>query len=116
MKGLLYGVVALPFLAGIAWAQQPMQLTNKQMDRVTAGTFIEEISNTSATAVSIFQTPSLLESTPNAFTCSDCYLVINHVSAIDIGSRRRVSGSAIRKILGPARCCSDGGPWCCSRR
>jgi hypothetical protein len=77
MKGLLYGVVALPFLAGIAWAQQPMQLTNKQMDRVTAGTFIEEISNTSATAVSIFQTPSLLESTPNAFTCSDCYLVIN---------------------------------------
>jgi hypothetical protein len=77
MKGLLCGLAALPFLAGIAWAQQPMQLTNTQMDGVTAGTLIVEVSNTSAAAVSIFQTPSLLESTPNAFTCSGCYLVIN---------------------------------------
>jgi hypothetical protein len=77
MKALLYGLAALPFLAGIAWAQQPVQLTDKQMDRVTAGTLIVEVSNTSAVAVSLFQTPYLLESTPNAFTCSSCYLVIN---------------------------------------
>jgi hypothetical protein len=77
MKGLLYGLAALPFLVGIASAQQPMQLTNKQMDRVTAGTLIKEINNTSAVAVSIFQTSSLLESTPNAISCSGCYLLIN---------------------------------------
>jgi len=35
MKGLLLGVVMLPFVAGIAVAGQP--LTNQQMDRVTAG-------------------------------------------------------------------------------
>ena len=77
MMRLLYGLAALPFLAGIALAQQPMQLTNNQMDRVTAGTLIIEFSNTSAVAVSIFQTPSLLNSTPNAISCPGCYLLIN---------------------------------------
>jgi hypothetical protein len=77
MKGLLRGLAALPFLAGIALAQQPMQLTNQQMDTVAAGTLIVETSNTSATAVSIFQTSYLLDSTPNTITCPGCYLLIN---------------------------------------
>ena len=57
--------------------QQPIQLTNKQMDTVTAGTLIIETSNTSATAVSLFQTAYLLDSTPNKITCPSCYLLIN---------------------------------------
>ena len=61
MKGLLHGLAAFPFLASIALAQQPMQLTNQQMDTVTGGHLIIEMSNTSATAVSIFQTAYLLE-------------------------------------------------------
>lgn len=77
MKGLLHGLIALPFLAGIALAQPPMQLTNKQMETVTAGTLIVEVSNTSAVAVSIFQTPYLLNSTSNTITCPGCYLLIN---------------------------------------
>ena len=35
MKKVLMGLAALPFLAGVAAAGQP--LTNQQMDRVTAG-------------------------------------------------------------------------------
>jgi hypothetical protein len=35
MKKVLMGLAALPFLAGVAMAGQP--LTNQQMDRVTAG-------------------------------------------------------------------------------
>lgn len=77
MKGLLHGLAAFPFLASIALAQQPMQLTNQQMDTVTGGHLIIEMSNTSATAVSIFQTAYLLNSTPNTITCPGCYLLIN---------------------------------------
>jgi hypothetical protein len=37
MKKLLVGLAALPFLAGIAMADQPMPLSDAQMDTVTAG-------------------------------------------------------------------------------
>ena len=37
MNKLLIGVVALPFLTGIAVAGQPKVLSDKQMDTVTAG-------------------------------------------------------------------------------
>lgn len=37
MKKLLFGLAALPFLAGVASAAQPVQLSDAQMDRVTAG-------------------------------------------------------------------------------
>lgn len=77
MKGLVQALAALPFLAGTALAQQPMQLTNKQMDRVIGGTVFIEESNTSAVAVTLFQRPYLLDSTPNTITCSSCYLLIN---------------------------------------
>jgi hypothetical protein len=77
MKSLIYGLAALPFLAGAALAQQPIPLTSKQMDQVTAGHFEEDMSNTSITALSIFQRPYLTDPTPNGLSCSSCYLVIN---------------------------------------
>ena len=70
MKSLLYGLAALPFLASVGLAGQP--LNDQQMDKVTAGFDfrVTEISNTSWTQVQIgFNTPAL---TP----CSACYLTI----------------------------------------
>jgi 2-methylisocitrate lyase-like PEP mutase family enzyme len=68
MKKLLCGLAALPFLAGIALADQPVQLNDKQMDKVTAGfTDFETIrSNTSWTQVSIYSA-DLTE-------CPACYI------------------------------------------
>jgi hypothetical protein len=37
MKRFLYGLAALPFLAGVSLAADPVPLTDKQMDVVTAG-------------------------------------------------------------------------------
>lgn len=71
MKRLLYGLAALPFLAGVALAEQPVQLNDKQMDKVTAGFdfFRTEISNTSWTQVSIYSA-DLTE-------CPVCYIQID---------------------------------------
>jgi hypothetical protein len=77
MRALLRSVAALPFFTGIALAQQPVQLTNSQMDKVTAGFLEIDLSNTSATAISIFQRPYLTDPTPNSISCSNCYLLIN---------------------------------------
>jgi hypothetical protein len=77
MKSLVYGLAALPFLAGAAFAQQPIPLTSGQMDQITAGHFELDASNTSVTAVSIFQRAYLTDPTPNGISCSGCYLVIN---------------------------------------
>ena len=68
MKGLLYGLAVLPFFAGIALAGQPMQLSDKQMDKVTAGFSLCEtdVSNTSWTQVSIYS--------GSLTSCSQCYL------------------------------------------
>ena len=70
MKKFFYGVAALPFLAGVAFADQPMQLSDKQMDKVTAGfdLRVTEISNTSWTQISIYDGPLT--------ACSACYLRI----------------------------------------
>ena len=70
MKRLLYGLAALPLLAGVAFADQPVQLSDKQMDKVTAGFdfFRVEISNTSWTNVSIYDGPLI--------ACPACYLTI----------------------------------------
>jgi hypothetical protein len=77
MKRLLHGIAALPFLAGVALAQQPMPLSDRQMDKVTAGFLETDFSNTSATAVSIFQRAYLTDATPNYIACPGCYLLIN---------------------------------------
>jgi hypothetical protein len=41
MKKLLVGIAALPFMVGFAMAGQPTQLSDGQMDKVTAGSGIE---------------------------------------------------------------------------
>jgi hypothetical protein len=67
MTRLLYGLATLPLLAGVAFAdppkqsndskRQPMQLSNLQMDKVTAGWDFAEttISNESVTQVAVHQ-------------------------------------------------------------
>jgi len=75
VKGILAGLAVLPFLAAGALAE-PMQLSNAQMDKVSAGTFLLEQSNTSVTIISIFQRPYLTDPTPNTITCPSCYLLI----------------------------------------
>lgn len=71
MKKLLYGLAALPLLAGVALADQPMQLSDKQMDKVTAGFDLNVIerSNTSWTQVSIYGA--------GLIPCNQCYLTIS---------------------------------------
>jgi hypothetical protein len=77
MKRIVRGVASLSLFAGAALAQQPVQVTSEQMDKVTAGTLILETSNTSATVVSLFQRAYLTEPTPNLVLCPGCYLLIN---------------------------------------
>jgi hypothetical protein len=71
MKTLLYVVAALPLMTGIAMAtepvkKQPLQLTTRQMDKVTAGFTFTELtrSNTSAILVTVDVVPAAL---PGAF-------------------------------------------------
>jgi hypothetical protein len=87
MKTLLYGLAALPFIATVALAdpatpqpQAPVQLSENQMDQVTAGwRFLETTtSNTSITVVSVYNTP-------NTITCDACYLLINN-NALSVAS------------------------------
>ncbi len=77
MKKLLFGLAALPFLTGVAFAGSPVTpnqapvpvaLTDSQLDNVTAGfSFFEhDITNTSSTWVLVNQ--------GGVLTCSTCYL------------------------------------------
>jgi hypothetical protein len=70
MKKLLSGLAALPLLAGVALADQPVQLSDKQMDKVTAGfdLGVIERSNTSWTQISIYDGALI--------PCNQCYLTI----------------------------------------
>lgn len=90
MTKLLYGLAVVPFFASVAMAQpvgsgttayQPVQLSEKQMDQVTAGFKLSEIdvSNTSWTRVLAYQTN-------NNITCGSCYLLINNF-ALSVGSK-----------------------------
>ena len=64
MKTIVPCVAALSFIASAALAQQPVQLTSEQMDKVTAGFLEIDVSNTSATAVS--RLPEALSYRPDA--------------------------------------------------
>jgi hypothetical protein len=58
MIKILMGMAILPFLAGIALAGQP--LTDKQMDKVTAGHDFQALELTNSTFVSIaIESPTL---------------------------------------------------------
>jgi len=59
MRKWLYGVAALPFLASLALAGQPgagqpIQLTEQQMDKVTAGHDFVEVTTTDLLVVGVF--------------------------------------------------------------
>jgi hypothetical protein len=93
MKKMLLGLVVFPFVAGIALAQEPMALTTRQMDKVTAGWDLFEVdcSNTSRTVVSVYQGAG------NKIDCPNCYLLINS-PAFSVASQ-----------FGPCSSCSRGG-------
>jgi hypothetical protein len=58
MKRTLRGMAILPFLAGVALAGQP--LTDKQMDKVTAGHDFQALELTNSTFVSVaIENPTL---------------------------------------------------------
>jgi len=88
---LLYGLAALPLIAGVASAEtpksvavakKPTQLNEKQMDKVTAGFRLLEIdvSNTSWTLISVYSgslpAPST-GTTPVSGSCPNCYLSLS---------------------------------------
>jgi hypothetical protein len=95
MREIIYGLAALPLIAGFALAEPAnqskdsktkdsktsarimMQLTDSQLDKVNAGTFVLEVDNTGLTAVSLWFRPYLTDPTPNFISCNDCYLVIS---------------------------------------
>ena len=100
MTKVLYGLAALPLLAGVAFAQtptdskasakQPMQLTEQQMDKVTAGwdLYERDIFNTGIVYVSIYERQNTNPSTiaGNTIVCTTCYLLLNNF-AISVGSQ-----------------------------
>lgn len=57
MNKSLVGLAALPFMAGVAFAAQPVALNDKQMDAVTAGfDFVEvDVTNTGIVYVGVNQ-------------------------------------------------------------
>jgi hypothetical protein len=77
MTRLLHGVLAVvPFLTATAFAQ-PLQLTDQQLDKVSAGFLEIERSDASLSVVSLWFTLGLSnETTPNFLTCSSCFLLI----------------------------------------
>ena len=86
MKSFITGLVALPFLVGVASAHdpispssahRPIQLTAQQLDKVNAGHFEIDVSNTSVVQISLFGRAFLTEPTGNSISCSTCFLLIN---------------------------------------
>jgi len=75
MKKFILGLVVLPFLAGVSLAAQPVALSDKQMDAVTAGfDFAEvDVTNTSFTVVIV---DGFVPVAPPATVCAGCYLNI----------------------------------------
>ncbi len=91
MKRLLCVLTVIPFLSAAALAHaapllsQPVQLSDSQMDVVTAGfTFQEEdMSNTSWTQVRVWQAAQMTGG--NNIICGKCYIMVNS-PALSIGS------------------------------
>lgn len=112
MTKMLFGLVALPLLAGVAFAapapqsdgskalaKQPTLLSETQMDKVTAGAdfFEVTISNTSVTIVALHErtntvsigTPPVPVLAPgNTIVCPGCFLLVNN-PALSVGSAFR---------------------------
>jgi len=105
MTKVLCGLAVLPLVAGVAMAQppkpakQPVQLSDRQMDKVSAGWDLQEtdISNTRQLYISIYERRTATVATPgvatyglgNNISCANtqasCYLLINN-PAFSVGS------------------------------
>ena len=102
MRKLLCGIAILPFMAAAApaqppahvgGAQQPLLLSESEMDGVTAGWSLRELdfSNTSITAVAAYQTGTdpngdAIEFGPgNNISCGACYILLES-RALSVGS------------------------------
>jgi hypothetical protein len=102
MMKMLCGLAVLPLLAGLAFAEtpkadhakKPTQLTEKQMDKVTAGWEIRviEVYNTGYDYFSSYQTAAaaapddvLFPGPGNTVSCTGAYLCINN-NALSIAS------------------------------
>ena len=113
MTKILCGLAALPLVAGVALAEpaqqspidkasakQPTQLSEQQMDKVTAGAdfFEVTISNTAITTVALHERTNTVTAGPvtggvglaagNTITCPTCFLLINN-PALSVGSAFR---------------------------
>ena len=104
MKKVLFGVAALPLLFGVALAETPkqsndskafakpaIQLSEKQMDRVSAGFKFQEtdIFNTVAAWVNVYgnAAPFVAPFGPNnTIACTGCYLSISNF-ALSVASK-----------------------------
>jgi hypothetical protein len=98
---LLYGLAALPLIAGVALAEpvksndgkKPMQLSDQQMDKVSAGWHYQSVEgfNTGFVVERVYQASTVTaSSTPlygldNNIVCVSCYLLINN-HALSVGS------------------------------
>jgi hypothetical protein len=100
MKRLLFGLALLPFLSLAAHAQ-PSQLSESQMDGVTAGFGLVEhdISNTSTSAISIYKGP---------IVCQTCYLNITS-TAVSVVSNFGQTGIGLPVYVAPNVFPSGGG-------
>ena len=98
MKKLLYGFAALPFLAGVALADQPVQLSDNQMDKITQSS-VGHAEETASAAEELNSQAALLGG-----------IVAELQSLVDGGEGRGRSrrGSIPVRITGSAACASAG--------
>jgi hypothetical protein len=102
MTKVLCGVAALPLLFGVALAETPkqsndskasakpaIQLSEQQMDRVSAGfKFLEvDVFNTGTSTVSVYNVP-------NTIACTGCYLSISNF-AVSVASKIGPGGTPV---------------------
>lgn len=87
MKKLLFGIAALPFLATAATAD-PVQLSSKQMDQVTAGWSVVEFDwfNSGMSGVAVYPRDPAFDNIQNA-VCGAVQCVVNiHTPTISLFS------------------------------
>jgi hypothetical protein len=94
MQRLLFGLMVLPLLAGVAWAAQPVALDDAQMDAVSAGAVSEtsggltlspatggsglgpQVFVFSLTETDVTNTSTVMVNA-DPVPCTDCYLNLN---------------------------------------
>ena len=80
MRKTLMGMAILPFLAGTALAEQP--LTDKQMDKVTAGHDFQSLELTNSTFVSVAIQAPLLAPPTGSVTVGAVILLLASMTVV----------------------------------